>query len=127
MRIRRALSHLLIIASLTLLQCLQPLLHAHPRDGAPEPGAQVAGIHLPDIVQQWASSPGERAQPVTITAQDDIRRLMADLLAPPPANPPLRLPGGGDAHVRCARPESPHVSGPPFPPGAPPSGPPASA
>lgn len=98
MRTRRALAQLLMIVSLTLLQCLQPLLHAHPRqtDAGSAPGP--SRIHLPDVMSFKTSGQCDGSVPATITAQDESRRVMVDLHAQPAPVPERRLPGTGDTH-----------------------------
>ena len=69
------IGHLLVVAALTLLQCLQPLLHAHPRSAslaecAPAGGAfacrgslLVGEIHLPDLSRPVLGSDPVRLSP----------------------------------------------------------------
>ncbi|MBP8308652.1 MAG: hypothetical protein KAY46_15375 [Burkholderiaceae bacterium] len=98
MRSRRALAQLLMIVSLTLLQCLQPLLHAHPRQSGAGPAPSLSRIHLPDSLAFNASGSCEGSVPATITAQDESRRVAVDLHAHPAPVPERRLPGTGDSH-----------------------------
>ena len=100
MRARRALAHLLMIVSLTLLQCLQPLLHAHPRQAGAASGSAsgTARIHLPDAMAFKAAGQCDGSVPATITAQDESRRVALDLHAHPAPVPERRLPGTGDTH-----------------------------
>jgi hypothetical protein len=97
MRARRALAHLLMIVSLTLLQCLQPLLHAHPRQAGAASGSApgTARIHLPDTMAFKAAGQCDGSVPATITAQDESRRVALDLHAHPAPVPERRLPGTG--------------------------------
>jgi len=67
---------LLVVVLFLLLQCLQPLLHAHPEPSShtPQGAAHVASVHLPDAPALWRAADREGSAPVTVSAEDDLRR-----------------------------------------------------
>ncbi|MCX7272366.1 MAG: hypothetical protein NTV19_04030 [Burkholderiales bacterium] len=102
MRSARGVANLLIIAALTLLQGLLPLLHAHPRDGVASSSSRAgaatsSAIHLPGLAG-LDTRPICEAPVATITAQDDLRRLGDELQTAPAPCPARTIPAVGDAH-----------------------------
>lgn len=85
---RMDVGRLLVVVAFALLQCLQPLLHAHPADGA---GSGPVSIHLPDDPALVMTGEGQVPAPVTVTAEDDLRRA-SDQSTPLPATLVLRVP-----------------------------------
>ncbi len=67
---------LLVVVLFLLLQCLQPLLHAHPEPSShtPQGAAHAASVHLPDAPALWRAADREGSAPVTVSAEDDLRR-----------------------------------------------------
>ncbi len=96
-RLRRTGPHssgfwLAVLALLSLLQGLQPLLHAHPRGEdiriAPGPGPAAGfALHLPDSGVTHALAERAGPAPVTVTAEDERCRAIdgwsMPTLAPP--------------------------------------------
>ena len=79
----------LAVLALALLQCLLPLLHAHPQRGDFRPDDPAQGsIHLPSLVHIGATSEESRRLPDAVTPADDSGRLDADIQ-------PLAAPGAG--------------------------------
>lgn len=92
--LRMDVGRLLVVVAFVLLQCLQPLLHAHPVDGA---GSGPVSIHLPDDPALVLTGEGQVPVPVTVSAEDDLRRA-SDQSPPLPATLVLRVPRpAGDA------------------------------
>ncbi|HPU50764.1 MAG TPA: hypothetical protein PK359_04330 [Burkholderiaceae bacterium] len=129
MRARRALAPLLTIVLLTLLQCLQPLLHAHPLVVDADQGtATVAGqgqVHLPDAAAFEVTHRCPGPLTATVVAQDDLRRTCASVQARPVLVPERRLPGTGDTHDPPPASQSRPIPDSPFRIIRPPRGPPA--
>lgn len=101
-RLRHAVSRtgrlwLALLALLTLLQGLQPLLHAHPRGAVAEFSPVTAdgtvrrfALHLPDSPVTHALSERPGPAPVTVTAESERCRSL-DGCAPAPLGPPTLL------------------------------------
>lgn len=131
MRPGRALAQLLLIVSLTLLQGLQPLLHAHARPfdaGMTAPPAPGAGaVHLPDSFGFDAIDRCAGPLPATVTAQDESRRAPTGLQPPAVPIPQRRLARTGDTHVAPITARTTPVPDDPFDRVRPPRGPPSSS
>ena len=65
-----------VVVLFLLLLCLQPLLHAHPvqESQASQGAAHAASVHLPDDAALWRAADREGSAPVTVSAEDDLRR-----------------------------------------------------
>ena len=88
---------LVLLAFLTLLQGLQPLLHAHPRSeridaavSATDAGGARFALHLPDSVATHALADRPGPAPLTVTAESERCRSL-DGMALPAMAPPMRL------------------------------------